>query len=124
MPLCRVNSLWGGPSIHTRPQYHRELSRPLGEFVGHQSSDVTEALAEQQRGGLGVLLNGVAVDDRLVRELAAIVDGSLRGRLESALLFRAKVVGLTVEERGGGLGSIGAGAGGSPGPARSPGSRP
>ena len=46
-----------------------------------------------------MLLNGVAVDDRLVRELAAIVDGSLRGRLESALLFRAKVVGLTVEER-------------------------
>ena len=46
-----------------------------------------------------MLLSGVAVDDRLVRELAAIVDGSLRGRLESALLFRAKVVGLTAEEK-------------------------
>ena len=44
-------------------------------------------------------MSGVAVDDRLVRELAAIVDGSLRGRLESALLFRAKIVGLTAEER-------------------------
>ncbi len=44
-------------------------------------------------------MSGVVVDDRLVRELAAIVDGSLRGRLESALLFRAKVMGLTAEER-------------------------
>jgi hypothetical protein len=46
-----------------------------------------------------VLLGGVEVGERVVRELAAIVDGSLRGKLETALLFRAKIVGLTREER-------------------------
>lgn len=46
-----------------------------------------------------MLLSGVAVDDRLVRGLALLVDGSLGSKLESALFFRARVVGLTKEER-------------------------
>ena len=46
-----------------------------------------------------MLLGGVEVGERVVRELAAIVSGSLRGKLETALLFRAKIVGLTREER-------------------------
>ena len=46
-----------------------------------------------------MLLGGVEVGERVVRELAAIVSGSLRGRLETALLFRAKIIGLTREER-------------------------
>jgi hypothetical protein len=46
-----------------------------------------------------MLLCGVAVEDRHVRGLAALVDTSLRSKLERALLFRAKVVGLTKEER-------------------------
>ena len=46
-----------------------------------------------------MLLGGVQVDDRVVRDLAAIVDRSLGNKLESALLFRAKIVGLTTEER-------------------------
>jgi hypothetical protein len=46
-----------------------------------------------------MLLGGVAVEDRLVRGLAALVDTSLQSKLERALLFRAKVVGLTKEER-------------------------
>ena len=46
-----------------------------------------------------MLLGGVAVEDRLVRELASIVDKSLGAKLETALLFRAKIVGLTKEER-------------------------
>ena len=46
-----------------------------------------------------MLLGGVAVEDRLVRELAAVLDRPLGAKLEQALLFRAKVVGLTREER-------------------------
>ena len=46
-----------------------------------------------------MLLGGVEVGERVVRELAAIVSGSLRGKFETALLFRAKIVGLTREER-------------------------
>ena len=46
-----------------------------------------------------MLLGGVDVDDRVVRDLAAILDRSLGNKLESALLFRAKIVGLTTEER-------------------------
>ncbi len=46
-----------------------------------------------------MLLGGVEVGERIVGELAAIVSGSLRGKLETALLFRAQIVGLTREER-------------------------
>jgi hypothetical protein len=46
-----------------------------------------------------MLLGGVLVDDRLVRGLASRVDKPLGSKLESALLFRAKVVGLTRDER-------------------------
>jgi hypothetical protein len=41
----------------------------------------------------------VAVEDRFVRDLAAIVDRPLANKLERALLFRAKFVGLTCDER-------------------------
>jgi hypothetical protein len=46
-----------------------------------------------------VLLGGVDVDDRVVRDLAASLDRSLGNKLESALVFRARIVGLTTEER-------------------------
>ena len=46
-----------------------------------------------------MLLGGVALEDRLVRELVSIVDKSLGAKLETALLFRAKIVGLTKDER-------------------------
>lgn len=45
------------------------------------------------------MLSGVSVDDRLVRDLAALVGKPLGSKLESALRFRAKIVGLTKEER-------------------------
>jgi hypothetical protein len=46
-----------------------------------------------------MLLGGVSVEDRLVRDLASLVDKSLGRKLETALLFRAQIVGLTREER-------------------------
>jgi cytochrome c-type biogenesis protein CcmH/NrfG len=46
-----------------------------------------------------MLLGGVSVDDRLVRELAAILERPLGRRLEQALVFRAKIVALTREEK-------------------------
>ena len=46
-----------------------------------------------------MLLGGVDLDDRVVRDLVAILDRSLGNKLESALVFRAKIVGLTTEER-------------------------
>ena len=47
----------------------------------------------------GVQLDGVAVDDELVRDLAQRVHGPLGRKLEHALVLRAKVVGLTANER-------------------------
>jgi uncharacterized protein (DUF1778 family) len=46
-----------------------------------------------------MLLGGVAIDDRLVRRLAAILDRRLGNKLDHALLFRAQIVALTREEK-------------------------
>ena len=47
-----------------------------------------------------MLLGGVDVDDRIVRQLANIVNRPLAHKLEKALLFRAAIVGLTRDEMG------------------------
>jgi hypothetical protein len=46
-----------------------------------------------------VLLGGVSIDDRLVSRLAETVEGPLENKLTQALVFRAKVVALTREEK-------------------------
>lgn len=46
-----------------------------------------------------MVLDGVSVDDRLVRELAAVVERPLAHKLEQALFFSASVVALTPGER-------------------------
>ena len=46
-----------------------------------------------------MLFGGVSVDDRLVRDLAAILEMPLGRKLEQALFFRAKIVALTWEEK-------------------------
>lgn len=46
-----------------------------------------------------MMLGGVTVEERRIRELARIVDKPVGAKLERALLFRASVVGLTTEER-------------------------
>jgi hypothetical protein len=46
-----------------------------------------------------MLVGGVPIDERLLRELARVVDRKLAQRLDTALLYRAKVLGLTVAER-------------------------
>jgi hypothetical protein len=46
-----------------------------------------------------MLVGGVPVDDRLIRELARVVHPTLKGKLDTALLYRAKVLGLTIAER-------------------------
>jgi hypothetical protein len=56
-------------------------------------------VARKQGGGCGMVLGGVTVDDRVVRDLAVLLNQPLRGKLERALLFRAKVVGLSPEEK-------------------------
>jgi hypothetical protein len=53
-----------------------------------------------------MLLSGVSVDDRLVRDLAARVGKPLGLKLEGALRFRAKVVGLTKDEKAAVLGAL------------------
>lgn len=45
------------------------------------------------------MLGGVEVADRHIRELAVIVERPLGSKLERALFFRAKVMGLTGNER-------------------------
>ena len=46
-----------------------------------------------------MVLGGISVDDRCVRELAALLGQPLRGKLERALLFRSNVVGLSPNEK-------------------------
>jgi hypothetical protein len=46
-----------------------------------------------------MLVGGVPIDERLLRELARVVDRKLAQRLDTALLYRAQVLGLTVAER-------------------------
>jgi hypothetical protein len=45
-----------------------------------------------------MLLGGVDVEDRIVRQLANIVNRPLAHKLEKALLFRSVIVGLTRDE--------------------------
>jgi len=46
-----------------------------------------------------MMIGGVWVDDRHVRQLAQIVERPLSHRLEQALLFRAQIVAMTRDER-------------------------
>jgi len=46
-----------------------------------------------------MLLDGVLVEDRVVRELTAIVNRRLAQRLQQALFFSAEIVALTREEK-------------------------
>jgi len=46
-----------------------------------------------------MIIGGVWVDDRHVREIAAIVKRPVGWRLEQALLFRAQVVAMTRDEK-------------------------
>ena len=46
-----------------------------------------------------MLVGGVPIEERLLRELTRVVDRKLAQRLDTALLYRAKVLGLTVAER-------------------------
>jgi hypothetical protein len=46
-----------------------------------------------------MLVSGVAVDERLLRRLSEVVPPKIARRLDTALFYRAAVLGLTVDER-------------------------
>ena len=46
-----------------------------------------------------MVLDGVSLDDRVVRDLTAFLERPLGQKLEQALLFHARIVTLTHEER-------------------------
>jgi hypothetical protein len=46
-----------------------------------------------------MVLDGVLVEDRVVRELAAVVDRPLAQKLQRALFFSAEIVALTRDEK-------------------------
>lgn len=46
-----------------------------------------------------MLVSGVAVDERLLKQLSEVVPPRLARRLDTALFYRAAVLGLTVDER-------------------------
>ena len=46
-----------------------------------------------------MLFGGVSLEDRLVRELAGLLERPLGRKLEQALVFRAKIVALSRDER-------------------------
>jgi hypothetical protein len=45
------------------------------------------------------LVGGVSIDERRLRELARVLQPTLAKRIDTALLYRAGVLGLTVDER-------------------------
>lgn len=53
-----------------------------------------------------MVLDGVSVDDRVVRQLVAFLDRPLGHKLEQALFFSAEVVALTHQERAAVLGAL------------------
>ena len=57
-----------------------------------------------------MVLDGVSLEDRVVRALAAVVGRPLRQKLEQALFFSAEIVALTRGGKGGGLGRPGSDA--------------
>ena len=71
-------------------------SLPLGYRDGWTRQ---RSLASAAEGNRGMLVGGVPIDDRLLRELARIVPPTLARRVDTALLYRAKVLGITVAER-------------------------
>ena len=46
-----------------------------------------------------MVLDGVSVDDRVVRRLAGVIERPLAHKLEQALFFSAEIVALTPQER-------------------------
>ena len=46
-----------------------------------------------------MVLDGVSVDDRIVRRLAGVVERPLAHKLEQALFFSSEIVALTPQER-------------------------
>ena len=46
-----------------------------------------------------MLVSGVAVDERLLKQLSEVVPRKVARRLDTALFYRAAVLGLTVDER-------------------------
>ena len=46
-----------------------------------------------------MLVSGVAVDERLLKQLSGVVPARIARRLDTALFYRAAVLGLTVDER-------------------------
>ncbi|MCZ7587627.1 MAG: hypothetical protein M5U27_01920 [Gaiella sp.] len=46
-----------------------------------------------------MVLEGVSLDERVIRDLAALVDKPLREKLERALFFSSEIVALTFHER-------------------------
>ena len=44
-------------------------------------------------------VSGVAVDERLLKQLSEVVSPTLARRLDTALFYRAAVLGLTFDER-------------------------
>jgi hypothetical protein len=68
----------------------------LREYSPLDEAATLVTAAERNRG---MLVGGVPIDERLLRELARVVDRNLAQRLDTALLYRAQVLGLTVDER-------------------------
>ena len=46
-----------------------------------------------------MLVSGVGVDERLLEQLSGVVPPKVARRLDTALFYRAAVLGLTVDER-------------------------
>src|SRR5262245_34905688 len=77
-----------GPQLDERERW-RFASRRVGQ----------QQHGTAQGRNCGMVLGGVPVEDWVVRELVATMQTPLGRKLQQALLFRAKIVALTRDER-------------------------
>jgi hypothetical protein len=82
--------------VDALPQKWDEGRSRREETPMHRASSINAATA---RRGSRMLLDGVLVEDRIVRELTANVNRPLAQRLQQALFFSAEIVALTRDEK-------------------------
>jgi hypothetical protein len=96
---CSTRTVDSQPSVTPRCVEGASAQAAL-RFRAHADAlQLTHAPPERQPRRVPVLLSGVPVDERLVRQLAAIMGKPVGAKLEQALLFRASVVALSRDEK-------------------------
>ena len=85
VPIWKRQGVWAAPPGPASASYAPPGFWAVSRYCGWEE--------------LGVLVSGVAVDERLLKQLSGVVPLKVGRRLDTALFYRAAVLGLTVDER-------------------------